>query len=234
MRFSRRLLLVPALAVGLAAGGLTATEGAAQQSMTIQLNEENDSGVSGTAMLMPMGSGTQVEVQLQGSPGGPHPIHIHRGNCGPTLDPTPLVNLTPVQNGSSVTMVELTADQIMAAAHAINVHKSREEASVYIACGDLSTGAGPAETSPPPPVGVPVAAQPKPAASPAPKPAAPAAKPAAPAPSPAAAKPAGAPAQAPRALPRTGEAENWMFVGMALAGAVLLGAGMLARRRGLS
>ena len=71
------------------------------------------------------------------------------------------------------------------------------------------------------------AAQPKPGA-PAPKPApgmpAPAAKPAAPAP---------APAQAPRALPRTGEAENWLIGGLAIAGAVLLSAGLVVRRRGV-
>ena len=70
------------------------------------------------------------------------------------------------------------------------------------------------------------AAQPKPGA-PAPKPA--------PAPAPStkpAAAPAPAPAQAPRALPRTGEAENWLVNGLAVAGTVLLGAGVVARRRG--
>ena len=72
------------------------------------------------------------------------------------------------------------------------------------------------------------AAQPKPGA-PAPKPA-----PGAPAP---AAKPTAAPAQAPmqvpRALPRTGETENWLIGGLAVAGVVLLSAGLIARRLGV-
>ena len=81
------------------------------------------------------------------------------------------------------------------------------------------------------------AAQPKPAApaaKPAPGAPAPAAKPAPGAPAPAT-KPAAAPApvQAPRALPRTGEAENWLIGGLAVAGAVLLGLGLVARRRGI-
>ena len=71
----------------------------------------------------------------------------------------------------------------------------------------------------------------------APAPAAPAAKPAGqptPAPKPApAAKPAPAvpaPVQAPRALPRTGEAQDWAIGGLALAGVALLGAGLAALR----
>ena len=239
MRFLRRSLLVPALAVGLVTGGFTVTEGAAQQSMTFQINEENNSGVSGMAMLMPMGGGTQVVVELQNAP-GPHPIHIHLNNCGPTLEPTPLVNLTPVQNGRSETMIQLTMDQLMARAHAINVHKSPQEPNVYVSCGNISMApAAAAQPTPAVKPGVPQQPAPKPGAAPAAKPAQPAAAPAAkpapaPAQGPAAAKPAGAPAQAPRALPRTGEAENWLIGGLALAGAALLGVGLVARRRGNS
>ena len=244
MRSVSRLLLASALAVGLTSGGLLATTSSAQQAMTFTIGEENSSGVSGTAALTPMSGGTQVVVELQNAP-GPHPIHIHLNQCGPTLDPTPLVNLTPVQNGRSETMVQVTIDQIMARAHAINVHKSPQEASVYVACGNISMG--PTTESPSPPTGVPVAAQPKPGApapkpgDPAPKPGMPAMKPA-PAASPApatkpdpAAKPGPAPAQAPRALPRTGEADpmSWAIGGLAAAGVVLLGAGLVARRRGV-
>jgi LPXTG-motif cell wall-anchored protein len=81
------------------------------------------------------------------------------------------------------------------------------------------------------------AAQPKPGA-PAAKPGPPAGAAAAqpkPGPSPAAQpKPAASPAaEAPRALPRTGEAESWAIGGLAVAAVALLGAGLLARRRGI-
>ena len=84
------------------------------------------------------------------------------------------------------------------------------------------------------------AAQPKPGA-PAPKPGEPASKPGIPATKPApaaspapAAKPA-APVQAPRALPRTGEADptSWAIGGLAVVGTVLLGVGLVTRRRGI-
>jgi LPXTG-motif cell wall-anchored protein len=82
------------------------------------------------------------------------------------------------------------------------------------------------------------AAQPKPGAAPAAQPK-PGAAPAAAQPKPGAAaaaqpKPAASPAaEAPRALPRTGEADSWAIGGLAVVAVALLGAGLLARRRGI-
>ena len=139
MDLVRRLLLVSSLAIGLMAGGLTATDTVAQQATSVQISEQNGSGVQGTATLTPMGSQTQVVVQLQNAP-GPHPIHIHEGSCA-NLNPAPKFPVTTVQNGRSETMVSASVQDIMAAAHSINVHKSPQEASVYVACGGVRAAA---------------------------------------------------------------------------------------------
>jgi LPXTG-motif cell wall-anchored protein len=201
----------------------------AQQGVTIELESENDSGVEGTAMLTPDGSGTKVVLDLENAP-GPHPAHIHTGNCGPTLNPAPAFPLTAVTNGRSETTVSASLADIMAAPHAINVHKSPQEAAVYVACGNLSAAAAAAPAAQPAPPAKP-AAQPSPAAKPAP--AAPATKPAtAPAQAP---KPAASPAaQAPAGLPRTGEAAVSPIVLLAmLGGLALIGVGAFVdiRRR---
>lgn len=204
----------------------------AQQGVTIELESENDSGVEGTAMLTPDGSGTKVVLDLENAP-GPHPAHIHTGNCGPTLNPAPAFPLTAVTNGRSETTVSASLADIMAAPHAINVHKSPQEAAVYVACGNLSAAAAAAPAAQPAPPAKP-AAQPSPAAKPAPAaPAAPATKPAtAPAQAP---KPAASPAaQAPAGLPRTGEAAVSPIVLLAmLGGLALIGVGAFVdiRRR---
>jgi LPXTG-motif cell wall-anchored protein len=206
----------------------------AQQSVTVSLAAQNNSGMSGTAVLTPDGAGTKVVLTLSNAP-GPHPAHIHSGAC-PTVGAV-VYPLTSVTNGTSTTTVAASIADILKQPMAINVHKSPQEISVYTACGNVTANAAAA------PAGAP-AAQPSPAAKPsAPAPAAsPAAAPAAaPAQQPRpAASPAAAPAQAPRpaaspapaGLPRTGEADNSSIVWLsALAGVVLVGGGLLLVRR---
>jgi len=139
MHFLPRSLLVSALALGLGAAGLTTADSAAQQAMTVNISALNNSGVSGTAMLTPMGEQTNVVAQLQNAP-GPHPIHFHEGTCE-NLNPAVKLPLTAVQNGRSETMVPASVQTLMAMQHSINVHKSPQEASVYVACGALTAAA---------------------------------------------------------------------------------------------
>jgi len=104
---------------------------------TIDLEEQNGSGISGTATLSPTVDGTvEVEVELDGSDGGPHPAHIHEGSCA-ELDPTPAFPLEDVEDGSSETTVDVDLADITANEYAINVHESTENLDVYVACGDV-------------------------------------------------------------------------------------------------
>ncbi|MGH2557616.1 MAG: cupredoxin domain-containing protein [Thermomicrobiales bacterium] len=87
-----------------------------------------------------------------------HPAHIHAGSCanlgdvvaplehtgsGLKVDDTPVEaddwagaeTASPV--AASVTTVEMRLDEILAGAHAINVHLSDQEMGTYIACGDV-------------------------------------------------------------------------------------------------
>jgi hypothetical protein len=231
--------LLGAFAVALTTIALLPASTEAQQSVTIALSPQNDSGQRGTAVLTSEGESTKVVITLENAP-GPHPAHIHSGSC-----PTPgavVYPLTSVTNGRSETVVAASIADILRAPHAINVHKSPQEIPVYTSCGNVTAAAAPAAQASP-------AAKPATAASPA---AAPAAKPAAaassstaPAQAPAAkpaaaASPAAAPAQAPRpvaspsALPRTGEVDpNAGLLPVAAGGIALVGVGLalLAWRR---
>src|SRR5258708_31829190 len=78
----------------------------AQDSVTVVMNPLNNSGISGTAVLSPVRTNqTQVVVTIQGEPAGAsEPIHIHTGQCGPTLGRVkyPLKN---VENGTSPPLI---------------------------------------------------------------------------------------------------------------------------------
>ena len=138
MRFPRRCFLVSALALGLVTSGLAAGSSAAQQAMTVQINDQGGSGVRGSATITPMGNQTHVVVQLENAP-GPHPIHFHEGTCA-NLNPAVKFPLTAVQNGRSETTVNASVQDLMSVQHSINVHRSPQEASVYVACGSLMAG----------------------------------------------------------------------------------------------
>jgi hypothetical protein len=138
-------LVIAALALmAFSAGG---TYAQLAKPVTVQLQEQNGSGESGTATLSDMGNGqTHVVVTMANAPTVAQPIHIHKGTCA-TLDPVPTYPLTSVANGQSDTTVAVSLDTLTAGTYAINVHKSATEASVYVACGNitaspLATGGG--------------------------------------------------------------------------------------------
>ena len=105
--------------------------------ITLDLDEQNDSGITGTAKLSPTSDGkVEVEIELDGSDGGPHPAHIHKGSCA-DLDPNPAFPLEDVVDGRSKTTVDVDVADLTADEYAINVHESPENVANYVACGDV-------------------------------------------------------------------------------------------------
>ena len=130
------------VSVYVACGGIPA----AGSTVTVSLNEENDSGQSGFATLQPSGDSTVVTLSVSsGLKGISQPIHIHDGSCD-TLGGVAYA-LTGVLDGRSVTIVDTAIDNVLDGGFAINLHQSQALVSVYTACGDLpdaSVTAGPA------------------------------------------------------------------------------------------
>lgn len=132
----RRSLVLPLLAAALALPATSQTALAQTGPVTVQLSEQNDSNIDGTATLTAMGQQTRVVIAVDDAGAGPQPAHIHNGTCA-TLDPRPAYPLTPVANGRSETMVNAALSEILSRQTAINLHKSPQEAAVYVACGNL-------------------------------------------------------------------------------------------------
>ena len=138
-------LLVSVLALATATGVALAQDAKKEgkkgsaKSVNVRMHAQNKSGESGSAKLTPEGADkTRVEISLKGGPKGtPQPAHIHEGSCA-KLDPKPKYGLENVVDGKSTTVVPQGIDAVRGMA--INVHKSAEEAKVYVACGDIKGG----------------------------------------------------------------------------------------------
>ena len=120
----------------------TTIAAAQQQATTLQLVQQNNSGISGTATFTPSGGGLTVDLKVTGAGAGPQPAHIHGGTCA-QLNPTPEFTLSSVANGSSTTTLQTTLQSLAATPHAVHMHKSADELSVYVACADINPAALP-------------------------------------------------------------------------------------------
>ena len=143
----RRIAVVLfAALVSLPFGAVSAQEEGTR--ITVELQEFEDSGISGSASLTATDDGgTQVSMQLQGGElDGDHPTHIHTGTCD-DFDPDPLYPLETVElsevnrEGLSETTVEdVSLDSLREGDFVILVHQSMEKLTDYLVCGEISSG----------------------------------------------------------------------------------------------
>jgi hypothetical protein len=119
------------------------------RSLTIPLNEHENSGVSGTATLTAEGENTRVAMELSGDAlTGDHPTHIHTGTCR-NFDPNPLYPLTTVildevndEGVSETTVEDVRLRDLLDADYVILVHPSAEELFPELVCGDIKADGG--------------------------------------------------------------------------------------------
>lgn len=138
--------------IGLAAPALAA---AAQETkpaqVTVTLAPVRGSNQHGTAVLAEQGNKLVVKIRMSMAPGakmqesgsprmvktGPLGAHIHRGSC-PNPQKQPLYPLNPVTNGTSTTTLTSTdLNTLTSGNYTISVHKSAQDKTNPIACGDI-------------------------------------------------------------------------------------------------
>ena len=116
---------------------LDEAEEALEDALTLDLQEQNNSGITGTVAFTPTSDGkVEVEIELDNSGAGPHPAHVHPGSCA-DLDPAPKWPLNNVVDGKSKTTIDAELSELTAQEYAVNVHDSPENADLYVACADV-------------------------------------------------------------------------------------------------
>jgi hypothetical protein len=109
---------------------------AAQDTVDVDLDEVDGSGVTGTATLSADNGQTTVSIEIEGGPeGGVHPVHIHDGTCedlGGVAYP-----LDDIEDSMSETTVDVALEDLLAGEYAINIHLSADDMATWVACGNL-------------------------------------------------------------------------------------------------
>ncbi len=113
----------------------------------VALQSVNNSGLTGTAELVPQGGMTVVTVTLapaagDSAAGQSHAEHIHTGTCdapGPVV--APLKTITGTEQGYEVTKtdVSVSLSTLTDGKHIIAAHASGDEQSAVIACAPITT-----------------------------------------------------------------------------------------------
>jgi hypothetical protein len=120
-----------------------------ESSITVELQEFENSGISGTAVMTgDGGDGVHVSMELVGQElDGNHPTHIHTGTCS-NFDPSPIypletVNLNPVnrEGVSESDVADTTLEELQNGEFVILVHQSPEELTKYLICGEIAGSA---------------------------------------------------------------------------------------------
>jgi hypothetical protein len=138
MRALSILTVVLAVALGaFAVAGCGGDDEAGEDEVTVQLNEFESSGQTGTATLTAEGEQTQVSIELDDEPvSASQPAHIHEGTCD-NLTAEPAFGLPNVVDGSSETTVDVSLETLTSSAYAVNLHMSDDDLATYTSCGNI-------------------------------------------------------------------------------------------------
>lgn len=132
--------------VSLVAAGLLAiaaiAPAAAQDSITLDLEEVDDSGVAGNVRIVSEDGQAEVTILLtQGlEDESEHPVHIHEGTCDDLGDVA--YPLNDIVDGSSETTLDVDLADLRTGDFAVNAHMSADQMDVYIACADIPASVG--------------------------------------------------------------------------------------------
>lgn len=112
---------------------------------TVQLQSENNSGLTGSAVLAPAGSGTRVTLTLvppagSSASGQSHVAHIHAGTCaspGAVVAPLGTVTASGQVFAPLTTTVNVAPATLMDGQHIVAAHATEDASTPTIACAAI-------------------------------------------------------------------------------------------------
>ena len=106
--------------------------------LVLQLEPQNDSGVTGSVTLTAAGDGRTL-IEISAVPNGhpDMPVHVHPGRCDEPV-PQPMFPLENVLDGVSSTQIPISLAELRTERAYVNLHHSNDEMQTSVACIDLN------------------------------------------------------------------------------------------------
>ena len=128
---------VVALLLGIGGIGAVSPVSAQDDSVTVELEAEDDSGVTGQAVLTADGDQTLLTVELEGSEEG-YEGHVFDSNCGDHQSATVFYAIEAVDaDGQSESTVDAPLSELTTGDFWVHMHQPAGERGVGVACGQV-------------------------------------------------------------------------------------------------
>ena len=109
-----------------------------------KLDQVNDSGADGAALIQAAGNGTAVEVQITGLADGTHAVRIYNGTCAQPKDA--IYTLSNVENGKSSSVLTDSFGAVTTGLpRIVMVHAGGAADTKPVACGQIPEASPPVE-----------------------------------------------------------------------------------------
>lgn len=133
---------VAAMMLGIGLIGAASPVSAQEDSVTVELQAQDDSGVTGEAVLTADGDQTIVTVQLEGSEAG-YEGHIFDSTCDDHKGATVSYAIEAVDDeGRSESTVDAPLGELTSGDFWVHIHRPAGERGVGVACGQVPAADG--------------------------------------------------------------------------------------------
>ncbi|CAN5899777.1 hypothetical protein BH24DEI2_BH24DEI2_28210 [soil metagenome] len=114
----------------------------AERSVRYEIMPVENSGVSGSVLILDYGAETVVVISVTGTQAGnTHPAHFHTGDVGSGGDIVVPLKDVDGANGLSITVLDTPYDTIVEGDHYVNIHLSPDDLGTIVASGEVGAGA---------------------------------------------------------------------------------------------
>jgi len=129
-------LLAAIFAIALTLGGVASAQDSGS-GFKLGIQELNNSGQIGSVTLFRRGAKTLVSIVVDGAPGKPEAVTIHRGADCDTVSASAVWRLNDITHGRGATLVDATPSKLLSGNYSVLVYAGTTPNSHAVACGHL-------------------------------------------------------------------------------------------------